>query len=884
MKTKGVKKLSILLVAVLVLSMLSGCTAPRQNAGNEAEVQENGVIEKLISAEHKQMDSNTEEFIGLSDVSAVGVDMERFETETLKVMNETDFDVVIDAAEYGIVADDLKDDSLALVEAIKDVKKANGDGKSVLLKLPAGELDFVEGLNAADRTCAVLLSDLRNVCLLGDDTMLTIHGAMLGIKIRNCENLVIKGIEYDYGRAPFSVGTVYSASETSVKVIYPEHYPITENMKFMSYLEYNHKTLTPRGKGNFMLNTDIADYEIDGQTVTFKFHNQINPPVRGILVVTSHYMYGNNAFDVSKCKNLILEDINLYTTAGMGLVCEDTENIYVNRFNIRLKPNTDRLMTTTADGMHFGACRGEIKITNCIVENTHDDACNVKTGHYYGVSDIDVEQKTFKCVKLNYMHGIKKGDVLRVFAKNLETVADIKVAKVVSEDDTGKVIKAEKLPTKGFSADVAEELLIANASTAPKVTFENNVVRNKRNRGILLQTKDSVIRNNAFINVGHGAISVMTEASQFNEAIVPENIVVENNKLIGCNGMGSSIGADIAVLAYGQQWANAPEGAIKNITIRNNFIANTVKKAISLSSVSIVDISNNCIFNPATNPISVQNNCAFSLAMSNNITMKENYVEKEETEEYVALFTDGTVLEEQVIMKENIGVEFAVADVSVEPDTVKRLPKGVAVNMNAQNLDDFEKVEKTINFIGFTDSYGQEVTPTSDSFEIKTFKVAYDDKGIYVGFEVKDDMVEFSSASSFWNGDGFELYMTPATEENYAFPQIMQTYNDTFQLFLTTEYLHVETSRTSEYLLKNKENAFESSCWETEEGYAGKLFINFDVCTELKEAVENGKMVSCSFILADSEQASTRVQVSNTAHNVENNKGIPVRMGKIRFE
>lgn len=881
LKTKVKKGMSILLTGILLLGILTGCTEQgTQPKNSETETQEKTVLEQLLEAEEKQIDVETNEFLGLSDVSDVGVDMERFEKEELLVINEADFDVVINGTEYGMIADDSKDDSLAVMDAIAAVREANKENKSVLLKLPAGELDFVEGLNAADRTCAILLEDLKNVCLLGDDTMLTIHGIMLGVKVRNCENISFKGISYDYGKTPFSVGTVKSSTDTSVTVDYPEHYPITEDLKFESYLEYNHKTRLPRDKGNFVLSSGIESYEIDGQTVTFRFKSQINPPVRGILVVTSHYMYSNNAFDVSDCKNVSFENVNVYTTAGMGLVCESTENIYLNRFNVCLKPDTDRLMTTTADGLHFGACRGEIKITNCLVENTHDDACNIKAGHYYGLSEINRENNTLKCVKLNYMHRFDKGDSLYVYTKNLEFVAEIKITEVVSTDDSGVVIK-----TDSISSEVTEEMLLANASTAPKVCFENNIVRNKRNRGILLQSMDSVIRNNIFSYVGHGAISIMTEASQFNESIVPGNIIIENNKVIACNSMATSIGADVAVLAYGQEWSNAPAGAIKDITIRNNFIANTARKAISLSSVSNAEITNNFIYNPAKDAVSVQNNCAFSLAESNNITIKGNYVEKESASaEYVSLYTDGTVLEEEIVLSDNVGVAFTEADVNDKADVVSKLPEGVTVDMNTQSLDEFAQIENAINFIGFTDAYGEAVTPESSSFAIHSFKVAYDEKGIYIGFAVKDDAVEFSSASSFWTGDGFELYMTPAVEENYAFPQIMKTYQDTFQMFVTTQYMHIEPSRTSEYLFNSKESAFQTNCWETEDGYAGKVFINFDICTELKAAVENKDMISCSFVFADTEQGSTRIQVSNTAHNVENNKGIPVRMGKIRFE
>ncbi len=308
----------------------------------------------------------------------------------------------------------------------------------------------------------------------------------------------------------------------------------------------------------------MKNYSIDGQNLTINFRSAINKPINGTLVVVSHYTYGNNGFYLEDCKDVTFENVDVFTTAGMGLVGLASENLTINRFNLRLKPDTDRLMTSTADGMHFGACRGTLKVTNCLIENTHDDAINVKAGHYFGVSEIDYAQKTLKLNKLNYMHRIAEGDTINFYKSDLEFVDSIKIEQIVSsKKDEYVVIKADKLPQT-----ITADLIVANRSTAPQVTFENNVIRNKRNRGVLLQSANSVVRNNAFFNVGHGSLSIMTEASQFNEAIVPENILVENNKFIGGNSMGSGIGGDIGIIAYGKEWISAPAGTIKNVTIK----------------------------------------------------------------------------------------------------------------------------------------------------------------------------------------------------------------------------------------------------------------------------------------------------------------------------
>ena len=265
---------------------LMGCNGMKKQENNILGA--DGVAQRLIKAQAEQVEVEEHEFAGHTDVSAVGIDGERFETEEILVVNESDYDSVLNAVDYGVVADDGKDDSVCLGKAIAAVQEASAEGKSVLLKLPKGELDFVASMNEADRSCAVLLAGLKNVTVLGDDTMFTIHGAMTGVKAYNCENLAIKGISYDYGRTPFSVGDIVSSTENSVTVKFRDHYPITPDTNFNDYLEYDKFSYVPRLNGNFLLKSDFSDVKIDGQTVTITFDAEINKRVAGTLDVGSH--------------------------------------------------------------------------------------------------------------------------------------------------------------------------------------------------------------------------------------------------------------------------------------------------------------------------------------------------------------------------------------------------------------------------------------------------------------------------------------------------------------------------------------------------------------------------------------------------------------------
>lgn len=839
-----------------------------------------GIVRSLMLSETSTEIKGEAPFIGLSDASAVGVDKTRFTEENVVSVSESDYDQVLYAADFGVNAGDKKDDTLALAAAVAKAKEYGDAGKKVLLKLPEGEMYFSQGLNDVERDYAVSLLNVKNVTIFGNNTMFTIVGAISGFHLVNCESVAIKGISYDYGRAPFSMGEIVSSTETSVVVKIKDNYPMSGVSSINDYLEFDKYTHMPRTNGNFLLKSDMKNYSIDGQTLTINFRSAINKPVAGTLVVVSHYTYGNNGFYLEDCKDVTFENIDVFATAGMGLVGLASENLTINRFNVRLKPNTDRLMSATADGMHFGACRGTLKVTNCLIENTHDDAINVKAGHYFGVSEIDYAQKTLKLNKLNYMHRIAEGDTINFYKSDLEFVDSIKIERIISSrKDEYVVIKADKLPET-----ITADLIVANRSTAPEVTFENNIIRNKRNRGVLLQSVNSVVRNNAFFNVGHGSLSIMTEASQFNEAIVPENILVENNKFVGGNSMGSGVGGDVGIIAYGKEWISAPAGTIKNVTINNNFIANTAKRALSVTSVGGLKVTNNLIYNPALSANTVQNDCAVAVSASKNLKFEKNYVIKETpSENFVTLFTDGTVAENEFELIGNKNLDFAQIDISVQPDVIYELAEGATIDMSKADLNDFANVQSTINIVGYTDAYGKEVIPAKSNFEVKTVKIAYDKSGIYVGFELADNELKFSPESSFWMGDLFELFFTPETESRYGFPIIRSQYDDTAQVALTPSYFHVESSRTSAKLQERAADAFRYKAWTTENGWAGKLFISFDVCAELKKAADEGGVISMAVVFADMDTDSDRLQVSNTGHNVENNKCIPLTMGKIKF-
>lgn len=123
------------------------------------------------------------------------------------------------------------------------------------------------------------------------------------------------------------------------------------------------------------------------------------------------------------------------------------------------------------------------------------------------------------------------------------------------------------------------------------MVIENNIIRNKRNRGVLAQFRNSRICNNAFINVLHGAIMVHSVADAFKEAIVPRDIEISGNKFIANNGL-SGLSGDVYAAVWGQN-GETVSGTITGISIKNNFFYGSTQSGVYMRGGGKSEICNN---------------------------------------------------------------------------------------------------------------------------------------------------------------------------------------------------------------------------------------------------------------------------------------------------
>lgn len=916
----GKRVLSIFLALLIVVLALASCKPSKKissSAVSKLESQLSSVSDSSaeISSEWGIEESSEDEFTysrlpfdqtmissastnetggieGLLNPSAVGINKNDFYNE-IKYPAPTNVDYLINAVDYGVVANDKKDDTAALMAAIAFAKSQPAD-KTKKIVLPAGDLDFIEGFNTTDVRYGIILDSIDNLTLEGQSTNIYFYYGALGFKgfhIANCKNFLLTKVNVDWGTLPFCMGEVVSfdAASRTATVQVNKGYTVDATTQVIEYLEYDSSTNLPRENGNFLYNhNDVKNIK----TVTFLGDNRLllnfgidvtQAPI-GTRVALSNGMHFSETFIVENCTNLKCETVNLYSSPGMAFKAYTCTNLYFNRFNAVIKPGTDRLLTGTADILHLKNTAGEIVITNCTFENSHDDAVNVG-GHYMRIREISGDR--LRVLSPLGMWGTFKPSVNDVYeVSDITTLAVKKTLTITKVEDC---YDGYWVTVKESTAGLEINNAMANITRTPKLIFKNNLVRNKRNRGLLCQTRNVLIENNAFSNVMQGPISLLSEVNNFNECTAPKDVMIRNNKFINNNQYAT---ADIESAAYGPGFSVGSPSAISNLTIENNFFAYSKNSALAFKGASNINLRGNLIYNPATRPSEGKTNSAILLENVKGLNLTGNKIFGGTKFGYRSVFLLGGVDVNTITLDGNIGVNRT--DIFGEDKIVEISKDNAAINVNDNNLSDWDNVGTSISMSALTDINVKEVAlssiPQNDFSQITKF--LWKDDGIYFSFSVKDESLQFNP-NDWWLGDGMELFLTTETA-SYADTAAVRLINDdTLQLFMKPANYGGSVffnPRTSDAVLAKKDQ-IKLNFWTDATGYKGEGYLPFTSIPGVKDSISANKSVALSVNFGDSDaegatpsSLDTFMTFSTVRHPTTTNKMIPANMTKFLFK
>ncbi len=517
---------------------------------------------------------------------------------------------VFRVADYGVTPEN-EDNSSAMRTLIAEVAGCEGVKKIV----------FPEGIYRFSGTIQFRnLSDLY-ICGETENTPYTFLMTQWtpGIEVSGCRNIHFNGFTFDYETPTAITGSVVASdvSARTVTILVDEPYDLTYGgynggrVNYGSYIEYIYDeaagVYTPDYNGNLWYNStgdgirNIKDGVYDPVTreLTLSF-SSIKRVKEGTRVNVAYTMYEYFGFYASDSKDLYMEGVTFNHTAGMTMGANYVENIFVNRMRITPPAGSDRLMTATADCLHFGSCTGSITVSNSYFSHSHDDTMNVK-GAY-----VKVQASNTQAIVYDPGTGtldVQVGDILDAYeVATFRYLGSWTVTGVDNATHTYTVSEA-------ITEDLAGALL-CNASTSPSLTVENCFIGDKRNRGMLIQCREVLIKNCTFRNVLHGAIQILSVADIFAEGIMPRNVTVTN-----CKFLNNTV-TDVDIFTWGP--AGTSSGTITGVNVVHNFFFNSGSFAVHMLGAGQSTVTGNLFCD-------VNRGKAVHLQTSEGITLSDNY-------------------------------------------------------------------------------------------------------------------------------------------------------------------------------------------------------------------------------------------------------------------
>lgn len=554
-------------------------------------------------------------------------------------------------------------------------------------------------------------------------------------------------------------------------------------------------------------------------------------------------------------------------------------------------------MTATADAMHFSLLHGDVHITNSLIEYSHDDALNIKYGFWYKL--VETGTGSERWISVNKISGgIKEpeiGDKVQIY--------DEQTFEGHNPSAGYYTINSIEKTASGYKLGVKERLSGASewgtcrvtfVSDTPDFVFSNNIVRNKRNRGVLVQVPNAVIENNAFMYVGHGSLQIASAMDKFNEATLAQGTTVKNNKFIGnCYTKPGPLYGDISVFAIASNGSVAPKGTMHDMLIENNFISRNGNAAVSFRGVGSSTVKDN-LFNETsyTQPSGDAMNTIFQLTNCTDVTIQGNYSNYTLGNGLSGLTFEGTTAPSDVTAMDNINIKERENGEAGPIVQVAKTTKTITIDGNLSDWDDANALDIAID--GVSDAEGTERTlaELSDHFGINKLKMTWDDKGIYFAFDIFDNLLDVRTVNDFWLGDCVELFMSTVVDLPSADMQIYKDYEDEGVLqvafaptWSSSNYLAIGRTRSKTVYAQNS-NMIQTSFTTSSDGYVGEVLIPFTYAPEFKAKIDAGKQIDMAIVVADAERTKMgikRVQAGNIPHFVEDYKTKTERMPQYFF-
>lgn len=484
----------------------------------------------------------------------------------------------------------------------------------------------------------LLFRDWENKEIVAEGVTLILKPGQ-GVTLKDCRQVRLRGLTVDYDPLPFTQGTIRQIDPAAKQILVqldpgfpqPDTLPSRDTLL---YFVFDPATLVPRS----LLWEGFAEFGAVpdglwrfGRPTGANFFGELGRPVapqEGDLIALVNR--GGPAVTLENCAAIHLEGVTVHAAPSYAFFEERGEGGHrYTRCRIVRPPDTRRLLTTGADGLHSYLVERGPLIEDCEFNDTADDTIAVHG--FFSLVTGRSGPATLQVVS-PFGPDFQPGDVLRFYVIPYGRPAG--EAKVRSVREAGaaevKIPPAQRLETWAkeglrtrkknpdmqvrvveLDAPVAfpeETMVLASARrlAGNGTVVKNTVIRRSHKRGILIKADDFTVEGNTLEDVAGPSILIEPELFWL-EGPLPRGVTIRSNTITRSSwrsfneesakfGLGGAI--DIGTLFASRQVGLPqmdPYPLMENFKIEENTIRDSGAYALALGNVRGARVTGNTI-------------------------------------------------------------------------------------------------------------------------------------------------------------------------------------------------------------------------------------------------------------------------------------------------
>jgi hypothetical protein len=431
------------------------------------------------------------------------------------------------------------------------------------------------------KTIGMLFENMKDLTIDGKNALLMYHGEMTTLVFDHCENMTLKNIRIDFER-PAASEVCYTGvkpGETEVRVHPDTQYEIVDGKTILygegwkstdiNCIQWDpeKETFTPSDGWKVLAHSPAR--EVSPGIIRFATPEDFTPKMGNILTMRDIIRDQVGMF-IRESSSIRFRQVNMHYMHGLGIVSQFVTDVTMEEVRCIPRAESNRVLATSADMMHFSGCRGKVTVKNCHFQGAQDDPINI-----HGTNLRIVEKIGDRVLKVRFMHGQSYG--FDAFFEDDE-IAFVR-AKTMERFSSGRITATRRLSEreillmfeKQVPADIAVNLdCIENMTWTPEVEISGSYFTRTSTRGLLVTTpRKVVIENNTFYKTGMSAILIEGDAKGWFESGPVCDVTIRRNTFVDCAYQGGPGHAVIAL--HPSNTVVDPERPVhRNVRIENN--------------------------------------------------------------------------------------------------------------------------------------------------------------------------------------------------------------------------------------------------------------------------------------------------------------------------